>query len=142
MTPIKSVMDEIFAVSSFVRSSWRATIRSLRSSKRRTGKIESCFTVKMPAEAEAVSVIIRKTDTTNIDNAILGSCMILILFSMILEKVEPKRIVARSMTPAVIPVATRVIERAIGTMSPILGNPSMCLTTAMSVARTGRIRIR
>ena len=110
--------------------------------RRSTGKMESCFTTRIPPIALTVSTKNRKKETMNIENAIFGSCIILNFLSKIRATVEPKIIVASKISPAVIPVESRVIESATGTSIPILGRPITCLIKAIIVASIGNRRIR
>ena len=98
------VTIEMIIISCALLSCWTEMICSERRIRRRTGKIESCFTTRIPAIALTVSVKNKNIETMNIENAIFGSCIIRTFLRRIRATVEEKMIVAKRISPAVMPV--------------------------------------
>ena len=132
----------IITVSYSFRSIWRAMILSDRRISRSTGKMDICLTTSRPAWELARRARNTRKEMLNIERDILGMCMIRILFSMILVSADPITMVERRMAPATIPVESRVMDSATGTIMPRVGSPIMCLENATIVAIQGSNKIR
>ena len=96
----------------------------------------------MPLAALMTSEPKTKMATINIDRAFLGSCMILTRLRMNLPIEDASKIANRRIEPAIMPVATSVMERAIGTSRSKLGRPMTGLTNATTVAKKGSSKMR
>jgi len=106
------------------------------------GKIDNCLTTRIPFAALTIRATKTNIAMSRMDKAFLGSCIILTFFRMYFPMAEAKTIAIKSIEPAIIPVATKVMERAIGTRISRLGNPIICRKKATSVAKKGKRRMR